>query len=75
MSLRSPRIILTCAAVAVALVVPASPAFASEDPAGDYCWENLDTTEVHCFGTEAELADDLAPQTCGRDALYARHVL
>lgn len=75
MSVRLPRTILTCVAVAAALVVPASPAFAAEDPAGDYCWENLDTAEVHCFATEAELAADLARQAFGRSATATLYTL
>jgi hypothetical protein len=75
MSVRLPRIILVSAAVAVALVVPASPALAAESAAGDYCWENLDTAEVHCFDTESELAADLAPQTFARSAAATMYTL
>lgn len=74
MSVRLPRITLTVAAVVVALVVPASPAFAA-DPAGDYCWENLDTAEVQCFGSEAELTADLAPQSFARTAATTLYTL
>ncbi|HTL41983.1 MAG TPA: hypothetical protein VL294_10970 [Pseudolysinimonas sp.] len=75
MSVRLPRTILLCAAIATALIVPAAPAFAAENSAGDYCWENLDTAEVHCFGTEAELSADLAPQTFARSAATTLYTL
>lgn len=75
MSVRLPRITLLCAAVVAALVIPAAPAFAADDPAGDFCWENLDTAEVHCFDTEAELSADLAPPMFARSAAATMYTL
>ena len=58
---------------AAALSLTASPAWASEKPALDYCWQNLDDGVTQCFVDEDTM--DAAIQSQTRSVLAAPGVL